>query len=192
MDSICSCWTDVRLSSRFIREKYSSLPAAVSKEGWCKRLCTPKFMATAPAAAPHRNTSVRVIMQATLGSHDRAKLAFSSRLGLIGGHRGQHVFLRPGAIVGGRILLRHHRFGRQARGGFAFVGNQIAAQRPQRQKRRKHQPPPEGEIQGKEPGKRGHSLTVAHLPHHPRINPRRRRHILFFYLERDRKSTRLN
>src|ERR1035438_4042625 len=128
MNSICSCWTDVRLSSRFIREKYSSLPAAVSKEGWCKRLCTPKFMATAPAAAPHRNTSVRVIMQATLGSHDRAKLAFSRRLGLIGGHRGQHIFLCAGVIVGGGILLRHNGFGGETGGVLAFVGNQIAAQ----------------------------------------------------------------
>src|ERR1035441_5030694 len=133
MDSICSCWTGVRSSSRFIREKSTSLPTAVSKDGWCKRLCAPKFMATAPAATPHRNTRVSVTMQATLGSQERAKLAFSSRLGLIRRHCGQHVVLRPGALIGRRILLRHYGFGREAGGVLAFVGDQIAAQGRQRQ-----------------------------------------------------------
>src|ERR1017187_5819263 len=181
MDSICSCWTDVRLSSRFIREKYSSLPRGVSKEGWCKRLCTPKFMATAPAAAPHRNTSVKVTIQATLGSQDRTQLAFSSRLGLIGGHRGQHVFPRLGALVGGRILLRHHGFGGEAGGVFAFVGNQITAQRRQRHQRRKHQSAPEGEIQGKKPCKGRHRLAMAHRMHHSRVKPGGRRKFLFHF-----------
>src|SRR5450759_4879923 len=149
---------------------------AVSKEGWCRRLCTPKFMATAPAAALPMHTRASVTMQATLRSHDRAKLAFSRRLGLIGCHRGQHVLLGPGGIVGGGILLCHYGFGGEAGGVVTFVRDEIAAERRQGEERGEDQSPPEGEIEGEEAGKRGHGLAVSHLTHHARMKSGRRRH----------------
>src|ERR1700732_2431497 len=99
-----------------MRSKYRALPAAVSKPGWCSKACPPRFMATAPAAAPQRKTSVKVTAHTILGSHDLAKDAFSRRLGLIGGQRDQHVVLGTGRVEGRGILLGHHRFRRKTSG----------------------------------------------------------------------------
>src|SRR5258708_7448304 len=130
-----------------MRSKYRALPAAVSKPGWCSRLCPPRFIATAPAAAPQRKTSVKVTAHTILGSHDLEKVTFSSRLGLIGDQRDQHVVMAGSGVKARRVLLGHHRFRRKTGGILAFPHYQIAPQDREGQQRGESQTADESQIQ---------------------------------------------
>src|SRR5471032_2428820 len=146
-----------------MRSKYRALPAAVSKPGLCSRACPPRFMATAPAAAPQRKTSVKVTAQTILASHDLAKDAFSSKLGLIGGQRDQHVVLGTGGEKGRGILLGHYRFRRKAGRILAFPHDQITAQDREGQQRGERQTAAESQIQREEPREGRHCFALPDL-----------------------------
>src|SRR5450432_3108728 len=152
-----------------MRSKYRAVPAAVSKPGWCSRACPPRFMATAPAAAPQKKTSVKVTAQTILASHDLAKDAFSSKLGLIGGQRDQHVVLGTGGEKGRGILLGHHCFRRKTGGILAFPHYQIAAEDREGEQRGEGQTAAESQVQPEEPREGRYRFAFPNLLYHPRI-----------------------
>src|SRR5438132_9405672 len=100
-----------------------SLPGSVQKAALCRPLCTPTFMASAPAATPTRNTNPMVTRNAVLGFCMGRVVAVIVPMGLrlVRGQGGEHgVWILPGR------LLRHDRCGvRRPSGVFGLVRDQI-------------------------------------------------------------------
>src|SRR5579871_3136654 len=140
--------------------RYSLRAPSFQNGGACSDLCTPRFIATAPATTPLRNTSARMHRPAYLGESHTARIAgLSSKLRLIGGQCHQHP------IGGRRTLVSHHGL-RGGRGGrvLSFPRHQDGAEHRQRQQGSEHHASPKREIRERTP-KRG-SRLARHPAHY--------------------------
>src|SRR5579862_4322851 len=137
----------VRSSCLATSFRYSVL-ALLSQKGRGWRALWPRFMATAPATAPHRNTNNRAPTPASLGEiHKGLGAVLAITLWLIVREGDQHLV----RVRGGRAVS-HHGLGSRRRGRIGlFTRNQNRAEHCHRQQGCEHHPAPESKIPERRP-----------------------------------------